>query len=148
MSVLPSYRNQPIDLQFITAISLRNKSILNHKTAEFGLAPSKRSASQNYISKSNLFFNFYNIEKIHLKCTWYTNGMQFGGLGVWQDMRSHLNQVKHLWKLRPADIQIGFLTILTWKNLGFTEFSTTIHWNKRLAAFDVFHMFTQSIKFF
>ena len=24
-------------------------------------------------------------------------------------MRSHLNQVKHQWKLRPIDIQIGFL---------------------------------------
>ena len=40
------------------------------------------------------------------------------------------------------------LTILAWKNLCFTEFSTKIHWNTRLAAADVFHMFTQSIKFF
>ena len=40
------------------------------------------------------------------------------------------------------------LTILTWKNLCFTEFSTKIHWNTRLAASDVFLMFTQSIKFF
>ena len=32
--------------------------------------------------------------------------------------------------------------------LCFTEFSTKIHWNTRLAASDVFHMFTQSIKFF
>ena len=38
------------------------------------------------------------------------------------------------------------LTILTRKNLRFTEFSTKIHWNARLAAFDVFHMFTQSIQ--
>ena len=29
------------------------------------------------------------------------------------------------------------LTILTWKNLGFTEFSTKIRWNTRLAASDV-----------
>ena len=36
------------------------------------------------------------------------------------------------------------LMILTWKNLGFTEFSTKIHWSTRLAASDVFHMFTQS----
>ena len=37
------------------------------------------------------------------------------------------------------------LTIFTWKNLCFTE---KIHWNTRLTAFDVSHMFTQSIKFF
>ena len=30
----------------------------------------------------------------------------------------------------------------------FTEFSTKIHWNTRLVASDVFHMFTQSVKFF
>ena len=40
------------------------------------------------------------------------------------------------------------LTILTGKNLCFTEFSTKIHWNAMLAAFDVFQMFTQSIKLF
>ena len=40
------------------------------------------------------------------------------------------------------------LTILPWKNLNFTEFSTKIHWNNMLAASDVFRMFTQSIKFF
>ena len=34
------------------------------------------------------------------------------------------------------------------ENFCFTEFSTKIHWNTRLAASDVFHMFTQSIKFF
>ena len=34
------------------------------------------------------------------------------------------------------------------EELGFTEFSTKIHRNTRLAASDVFHMFTQSIKFF
>ena len=34
------------------------------------------------------------------------------------------------------------------KNLCFTEFSTKIHWNTRLAASNVFHMFKQSIKFF
>ena len=56
-----------------------------------------------------MLFNFYCIEKIHLKCTCYTHGMQFDGLRVWQDVRSHLNQVKHQWKLRPIDIQIGFL---------------------------------------
>ena len=39
------------------------------------------------------------------------------------------------------------LTILTWKNLCFTEFSTKIHWNTRFAASRVFHMFTQSFKF-
>ena len=38
------------------------------------------------------------------------------------------------------------LTILTWKNLCFAEFNTKIHWNTRLAASDVFHMFTESIK--
>ena len=37
------------------------------------------------------------------------------------------------------------LTMLTWKNLCFTD---KIHWNTRLASSDVFHMFTQSIKFF
>ena len=40
------------------------------------------------------------------------------------------------------------LTILTWKNLHLTEFSTKIHWNLWLAASDVFHMFMQQIKFF
>ena len=40
------------------------------------------------------------------------------------------------------------LTIFTGKNLCFTEFSTKIHWNTKLAASDFFHMFTQSIKFF
>ena len=35
--------------------------------------------------------------------------MQFDGLGVWQDVRSHVNQVKHQWKLRADNIQIGFL---------------------------------------
>ena len=43
---------------------------------------------------------------------------------------------------------IFFSTILTWKNLCFTEFSAKILWNTRVAASDVFHMFTQSIKFF
>ena len=37
------------------------------------------------------------------------------------------------------------LMILTWNNLCFTEFSAKIHWNPRLAASDVFHVFTQSI---
>ena len=41
-----------------------------------------------------------------------------------------------------------FLRILTWKNLCFTEFSTKIHWNKRLTASDVFHMFTKSLSLF
>ena len=40
------------------------------------------------------------------------------------------------------------LRIHTGKNLCFTEFSTKIHRNTRLAASDVFHMFTQLIKFF
>ena len=39
-------------------------------------------------------------------------------------------------------------TILTGKNLCFTELSTKIHGNTRLAASDVVHMFTQSIQFF
>ena len=39
------------------------------------------------------------------------------------------------------------LTILTWKNMRFSEFSTKNHSNTRLAACDVFHMFTRSIKF-
>ena len=39
------------------------------------------------------------------------------------------------------------LTILTWKNFCFTEFSTKIHWNTRLAASDIFHMFTQLSSF-
>ena len=40
------------------------------------------------------------------------------------------------------------LTILTWKNLCFTEFNAKIHSNTTLASSDVFHMFTRSIKFF
>ena len=34
------------------------------------------------------------------------------------------------------------------KTYDFTEFSTEIHRNERLAASDVVHMFTQSIKLF
>ena len=37
------------------------------------------------------------------------------------------------------------LTIHVGKNLCFTEFGTKIHLNARLAASDVFHMFTQSV---
>ena len=44
--------------------------------------------------------------------------------------------------------QKELLTILTGKNWCFTNFSAKIHWNTRLAASDVYHMFTQSIKFF
>ena len=44
--------------------------------------------------------------------------------------------------------ELSSLTILVWKNLFFTEFNTKIHWNARLATSDVFHMFTQWIKFF
>ena len=40
------------------------------------------------------------------------------------------------------------LMIHTGKNLCFIEFSTKIHWNKWLAASDVFRMSTQWIKFF
>ena len=40
---------------------------------------------------------------------------------------------------------IWYLTIHTGKNLCFTEFSTKIYWNTRLAASDVFYMFTQSV---
>ena len=35
------------------------------------------------------------------------------------------------------------ISLFLGKNLCFTELSTQIHWNTRLAAFDVFHMFTQ-----
>ena len=34
------------------------------------------------------------------------------------------------------------------ENLCITEFRTKIDWNTRLAASDVFHIFTQSIKLF
>ena len=34
------------------------------------------------------------------------------------------------------------------EKLVLIEFNTKIHWNSRLAASEVFHMFTQSIKFF
>ena len=40
------------------------------------------------------------------------------------------------------------LIILIGKNLCFTEISTKFHWSTRLAASDVFHVFTQSIQFF
>ena len=61
------------------------------------------------------------------------------------------------WSQKPRQLMLplnfgissfGNLTILTWKDLCFTEFSTKVHWNTRLAASDVCHMFTQSIKFF
>ena len=39
------------------------------------------------------------------------------------------------------------LTILTWKNLHFTEFSTKIHWDTRLAASDVFLLLSQLSSF-
>ena len=53
-------------------------------------------------------------------------------------------------KVEHLDDNFSFrteLTILTGRNLCFTEFSTNIHRNTRLAASDVFHMFPQSIKF-
>ena len=40
------------------------------------------------------------------------------------------------------------LTILTWKNLHFIEFSTEIHWNIRLAASDDFHMLHNQLSSF
>ena len=49
-------------------------------------------------------------------------------------------------KLKPNDIKA--LTIPTGENLCFIEFSTKNHWNTKLAASEVFHIFTQSIKFF
>ena len=39
-------------------------------------------------------------------------------------------------------------TTLIWKNFCFTEFSTNIYWNTELAVSEVFHMITQSFKFF
>ena len=46
-------------------------------------------------------------------------------------------------------MKFGQLTIFTWnKNLCFAGFSTKFIENTRLAASNVFHMFTQSIKFF
>ena len=40
------------------------------------------------------------------------------------------------------------LTILTWKNSHLIEFSTKIHWNIRLAAFDDFHMLHNQLSSF
>ena len=57
-------------------------------------------------------------------------------------------QLRHIKRLIILLFLKAPLTILTWKNLYFTEFSTIIDWNARLAASDVFHIFTQSIKFF
>ena len=34
----------------------------------------------------------------------------------------------------------NYLTILTWKNFRFNEFSSKIHWNARLAASEVFQV--------
>ena len=57
---------------------------------------------------------------------------------------SILDQVR----LNNADwLIVDHLTTLTWKNLCITELSTKIHSNTRLAASQVFHMFTPSIKF-
>ena len=60
---------------------------------------------------------------------------------------SVLSFTSTFWKHNCIDLLvISFtLTILTWKNLSFTE---KMHWNRRLAASDVFYMFTRSIKFF
>ena len=57
------------------------------------------------------------------------------------------------WVLGPKFWVLGlgsWVLILDYarKNLCFTEFSTKIHWNTLLAVSDVFHMLTQSIKFF
>ena len=46
--------------------------------------------------------------------------------------------------LKEQTFHFHLLTILAWMNLCFTE---KIHWNTRLAASDVFHMFTQSSTF-
>ena len=61
----------------------------------------------------------------------------------------HQIDSKNRWLLLSVSFTAKFglvfvLTILTWKNLCFTE---KIHWNTRLAASSIFHMFTQSIKF-
>ena len=53
--------------------------------------------------------------------------------------------------LNVRHLLTDILTILTGKNFRekyFTEISTIIHWNTRLVASDVFHMSTQSNKFF
>ena len=44
--------------------------------------------------------------------------------------------------MRKNKSGVSHLTILTWKNLYFTEFSTKNHWNTRLAASDDCHGFT------
>ena len=59
---------------------------------------------------------------------------------------------EHLWWLlfiwpKAQDKNFNILTILTWKNLCFTEFSTKIHWNARLAASDVFRLNNQLSSF-
>ena len=89
------------------------------------------------------FSNVYTINEVLLIPLWH------------RCLKNVIHQIdnKNEWLLLSvtftADLELVFvLTILTRKNLCFTEFSTKVLWNARLAASDVFHMFTRSIKFF
>ena len=73
---------------------------------------------------------------------------------IWQSIFDHFEILLTWLLIKSCNSNINktiwfflvLLTILTGKSLCFTEFSTKIYWNTRLAASDVFYMFTQSVK--
>ena len=85
---------------------------------------------KDFFSKCEQIWSFLRI-CLHLLMKFFTEDTIFCAVGIYELALTILNKWK---KLR--------------KKLCFTEFSTKIHWNTRLAASDVFHMFIQSIKFF
>ena len=62
---------------------------------------------------------------------------------TWCTTRHRLTSHMKITKIK----ELFFLTILTGKNC-FTQFSRRIYWNTKLAAFDLFDIFAQSIKYY
>ena len=105
-------------------------------------------SSQN---KTRLSFKIFFVHKFYfvfrtifsIKTSYIVITLQ--PFNAWCPLKGHIYSKQ----IRSQRLQI-FLTILTGKNLFFTEFSIKIQWNTRLAASDVFHMltwFTQSSSF-
>ena len=77
--------------------------------------------------------------KLERDIVWESNDVKL--LGITLD--NNLKFDKHVSNIcSKANRKLSALTIHTGKNLSFTEFSTKIHRNTRLAACDVFQMFT------
>ena len=86
----------------------------------------------------------------------------FGQLNIFTTVKIFVEFISYFFEYKQFKLDILFcktpcifklscrqlvLTILTWKNLHFTEFSTKIHWDTRLAASDVFLLLSQLSSF-